>query len=202
VSIVGCDLSNIRDSGFTEVLVRENGLDRCGFQTWAFLPAMLFGAKQKWWGDRGKRTTPHEGLDLCLFNDTSGSLYRLEEGTRIPAMYDGTIVAIIDDFLGASIVLEHRPPKHCHPFLTIYGHMAVREVLQLRSTVREADIIGTLVDSGKSQVNIHPHLHVSLAWPSESASYDSLTWRDFNNPELFTMIDPLDAIGGPYRVIE
>jgi len=33
-------------------------------------------------------------------------------------MYAGTVVAIIDDFLGKSIVLEHRLPNNHGPFLT------------------------------------------------------------------------------------
>jgi murein DD-endopeptidase MepM/ murein hydrolase activator NlpD len=195
-------MNTIPDSRFTQYMVRENGLDRRGFQAWVFLRAMLFGAEDKWWGDRGRRAFPHEGLDFCLFSDASRSLFRLEEGTRIPAMYDGTVVAIIDDFLGASIVLEHRLPRHRDPFLTIYGHMAVRETLHVESAVREAEIIGTLAEPGTSPVRIHPHLHVSLARPSESASYNNLTWRDLNNPGLFTMIDPLAVMAGPYQVIE
>jgi hypothetical protein len=183
-------------------MVRENGLDRRGFRGWVFVPAMLFGAKDKWWGDRGKRISPHEGLDFCLFSGASSNLFHLEAGTRIPAMHDGTVVAIVDDFLGKSIVLEHRLSDHPSTFLTIYGHLAPRDALRLGNAVREADVIGTLADSGRSPVNIHPHLHVSHALPSESPSYDSLTWRDLNDPELFTMIDPLAVIGGPYRVIE
>ncbi len=200
--MIGCDMNNRRRSRFTEFMVRENGLDRRGFQTWVFLPGMLFRAEEKWWGDRGRRAFPHEGLDLCLFNGASCGLFRLKEGTRIPAMYDGTVVAIIGDFLGASIVLEHRIPRHRDPFLTIYGHVAVKKELQLESVVSEAEVIGTLADPRNSRVNIYPHLHVSLARPSERASYDSLTWPHFNNPSLFTLSDPLDVIGWPYRVVE
>jgi len=202
VSVIRCYMSIIPDSRFAECMVRENSLDRRGFQAWVFLRAMLFGAEDKWWGDRGGRAFPHEGLDFCLFSDASRSLFRLEEGTRIPAMYDGRVVAILDDFLGASIVLEHRLPRHRDPFLTIYGHMAVRETLHVGSAVREAEIIGTLTEPGTSPVRIHPHLHVSLDRPSESASYNNLTWRDLNNSGLFTMIDPLAVIGGSYRVVE
>jgi hypothetical protein len=195
-------MGNIPRGRFTDYMVRENRLDRRGFKAWVFVPAMLFGAEAKWWGDRGKRTSPHEGLDFHLFSDPSGNLLRLKEGTRIPAMYAGTVVAIIDDFLGKSIVLEHRLSDHRSPLLTIYGHVAARETLHVGSDVGETEIIGTLVDPIMSMVNIRPHLHVSLAWPSERASYDTLTWQDLDDPELFTMIDPLTVIGGAYRVIE
>jgi murein DD-endopeptidase MepM/ murein hydrolase activator NlpD len=183
-------------------MLRENGLDRRGFHAWAFLPGMLFNAGDKWWGDRGKRALPHEGLDLCLFKDRLGRFFRLDEGTRIPAMYGGTVVAIIDDFLGTSIVLEHMLPERGGPFLTIYGHTVAGEVLRLESAVRAGEIIGTLADSRKSKVHTHPHLHISLARPPGCAAYDSLAWRDLNNPKLFTMFDPLDVIDGPYLMID
>ena len=195
-------MGTIPRSRFTDHMVRENSLDRRGFKAWVFVPAMLFGAEAKWWGDRGKRTSPHEGLDCCLFSDPWGNLLRLKEGTRIPAMYAGTVVAIIDDFLGKSIVLEHRLPNNHGPFLTIYGHTVVKDTLHVGSTVNEAEIVGTLAGTSKSPVHVHPHLHVSLAQPSDRASYENLTWRHLSDPELFTMTDPLSVIGGPYRLIE
>jgi len=194
-------MNTIPESRFAEYIVRENGLDRRGFKEWVFLRTMLFSAEGKWWGDRGKRTSPHEGLDICLFSDASRSLLRLKEETRIPAMYDGQVVAIIDDFLGVSIVLEHGLTDHGGTFLTIYGHVVVREGLCAGKAVREAEVIGTLVDPGMSRGDIYSHLHVSLARPSVSASYAGLTWRDLNDSQLYTMIDPLAVIGGPYRVI-
>ncbi len=183
-------------------MVRENGLNRRGFEAWAFLPGMLFNAGDKWWGDGGKRTLPHEGVDFCLFKDRGGRFLRLGEGTTIPAMYSGTVVAILDDFLGTSIVIEHWLPRHGSPFLTIYGHTIMREALQLEGGVREGEVIGTLAGSRKHKVHISPHLHVSVARPSERAAYDGLAWRDLNNPGLFTMIDPLDVIDGPYLVLD
>ena len=194
-------MNAIPASRFTEFILRENGLDRHGFQAWAFLPGMLFKAGDKWWGDRGKRTLPHEGLDFFLFNNGWGRVLRLGEGTRIPAMYGGTVVAIIDHFLGKSIVLEHRFPELGGPLLTIYGHTVVGEVLQLNSAVGAGEIIGTLADSRRSKAHAHPHLHVSLARPSEGTTYDSLGWRYLNDPRFFTMIDPLDVIEGPYLVL-
>jgi len=62
------------------------------------------------------------------------------------------------------------------------------------STVNEAEIVGTLAGTSKSPVHVHPHLHVSLAQPSDRASYENLTWRHLSDPELFTMTDPLSVI--------
>jgi len=117
-------------------------------------------------------------------------------------MYDGTIVAIIDDFLGVSIVLEHKLPDLPGTFLSIYGHVVVRQGLHAGIAVREAENIGTLIDPGTSRSDIYPHLHLSLARPSGTVSPDRLSWRALNDPGLFTMMDPLAVIGGPHRVIE
>jgi hypothetical protein len=202
VRITGsCRTNAIPVSRFTDFMLRENGLDRHGFQAWVFLPGMLFNSREKWWGDRGKRTLPHEGLDFCLFND-GRRILRLGEETRIPAMYDGNVVAIIDDFLGRSIILSHRLPGNGGPFLTVYGHTVVKETLRLGSLVREGEIIGRLADSGKSKGPMYPHLHLSLARPARCADYTSLAWRDLDNPGLFTMIDPHEVIDGPYLLLD
>jgi len=116
-------------------------------------------------------------------------------------MYAGTVVAIIDDFLGSRL-------SSSTGSLTIAAitydlrSCGCEGSAASRSVVRESEIIGTLVGPGTSFVHIYPHLHVSLAWPSERASYENLTWRHLSDPELFTMIDPLSVIGGPYRLIE
>ncbi len=39
-----------QDSGFSDCLVRCNGLSRAGFEEWVFYPGMLFGALEAWWG--------------------------------------------------------------------------------------------------------------------------------------------------------
>jgi murein DD-endopeptidase MepM/ murein hydrolase activator NlpD len=195
-------MNTMRLSRFTQSMIRENGLDLRGFQTWAFLPGMLFKSGEKWWGDRGKRAIVHEGVDFCLFGDRSGRLFGLDQGTKIPAMYTGTVVAIMNDFLGISVVLEHRFPDSDGLFLTIFGHMVVREGLRLKNTVRESEIIGTLIDSRKSRTDIQPHLHVSVARPSGNSTYGNLSWGDLNNPSLFTMIDPLDLIEGRHLVLD
>ena len=117
-------------------------------------------------------------------------------------MYEGTVVAMIDDFLGASIVLEHRLPEIGRPMLTVYGHTVVRETLLVGDAVGEGEVIGETAHGRKSKVLIDPHLHVSLALPLSLAAYDRLSWQDLNNPRFFAMMDPLDVIGGPYLVLD
>ncbi len=188
-------------SRFSEFIVRENQLDRCGFRGWAFVPGMLFNRSEKWWGDGGQRALPHEGVDFCLFRDGLGALLRLDAGTLIPAMYDGVVVALIDDFLGTTIVLEHRRRGAGAAFLTVYGHTDPRKTLQPGSRVTEAEIIGRIAAPGKSNASALPHLHVSVVLPLAEAFHDRLTWHNLVDPTLFTLIDPLDVITGPHFIL-
>ena len=91
---------SLRNTRFTEFLIQKNALDKGGFKEWVFCPGMLFNSTDKWWGDQGKRDKPHEGLDLCLYKDRKDTILRLGEKAKVPAIYDGRVVRIVDDFLG------------------------------------------------------------------------------------------------------
>ena len=95
------------DCLFTRRLVAINNLDSDGFSHWLFHPGMFFLDENKWWGDGGRRRVPHEGVDLCFYRTAGAENRRLAPRTRIPAMADGRVLAIIDDFLGKSIILHH-----------------------------------------------------------------------------------------------
>jgi len=92
--VKGADVDNmdftktrsLRNSRFTEFLIRKNALDQGGFNGWVFCPGMLFNSTDKWWGDHGKRDKPHEGLDLCLYKDREDTILRLGEKAKVPAI--------------------------------------------------------------------------------------------------------------------
>jgi murein DD-endopeptidase MepM/ murein hydrolase activator NlpD len=177
---------------FTEVIIRENALDERGFEEWIFFPGMLFNALDKWWADQGKRKKPHEGLDLCLYRDRRNRVHRLDEKTKIPAMYDGVVVRIVNDFLGKSVIIEHALSDSDNgKFCTIYGHTNPHAGLRVGRIVKQGDIIATLADSGKSKANILPHLHISLGWKSGFISYDEFDWETMGVTDTLTLLDPL-----------
>ena len=113
--VKGADVDNVdfirtpslKNTRFTEFLIRKNALDKGGFKGWVFCPGMLFNSTDKWWGDQGKRDKPHEGLDLCLYKDREDKILRLGEKAKVPVIYDGIVVRIVDDFLGKSVIIEH-----------------------------------------------------------------------------------------------
>ena len=193
---------SLRYTRFTEFLIQKNALDKGGFKGWAFYPGMLFHSTDKWWGDRGKRGKPHEGLDLGLYMDRKDRILRLGEKAKIPVMYDGKVVRVVDDFLGKSVIIEHLFSNHDNNRLcTIYGHTIPEDHLHVGNIVKAGDVIATLADSTRSKTNIFPHLHISLGWASKAISYDRLDWKNIGPPNALTLLDPLQVIDGHYLIL-
>jgi hypothetical protein len=193
----------LRKTRFTEFLIRANALDKDGFEQWIFRPGMLFNGLNKWWGDQEKRDKPHEGLDLCLYRVQRGRILRLDEKTKIPVIYDGVVVRIVNDFLGRSVIIEHSTSDSDNSrFCTIYGHTNPSDDLHIGRIVKRGDIIATLADASKSKANIFSHLHISLGWASKVDSYDKLDWETIGALNTLKLLDPLDVIDWPYLVLE
>ncbi len=196
-------IPSLRKTRFTEYLVQENALHGHGFQEWIFYPGMLFNAADKWWGDQGKRDKPHEGLDLCPYRDRRGKMRRLDNKTKIPVIYDGTVVGIINDFLGKSVIIEHGfTDRDNNRFCTIYGHINPHKSLHVGKTLKEGDIIATLADLRNSKVTTPSHLHISLGRAHKFISYDKLDWKTMGAPNTLNLMDPLHVLGWRYRVLK
>ena len=185
------------------MLIEENALDQSGFEHWIFCQGMLFNSPDKWWGDHGRRDFPHEGIDLCLYQDRSGKIRRIDEKTRIPVMHDGVVRAMFKDYLGQAVIVEHENSGSKNErFISVYAHTNPRFAIEPGVIVKEGDIIATLAGTGNSKANILPHLHFSLGLPSKSFSYDGLVWNIFRNPLMITLLDPLAAIDWPYQAMD
>jgi Peptidase family M23 len=193
---------SLKNTRLTELLIQKNALDPGDFKGWVFCPGMLFHSTDKWWGDRKKRDKPHEGLDLCFYKDRSDTILRLGETAKVPAIYDGIVVGMIDDFLGKSIIMEHVFPGGDKKRLcTIYGHTLPKDHLRVGSLVKQGDVMATLADAGRFKTNIFPHLHLSLGWTSELISYDRLDWENISDPNTMTLLDPLQIIDWHYFIL-
>ena len=193
------------------MLIASNNLDRDRFERWIFCHGMLFNSPDKWWGDHGLRDFPHEGIDLCLFQDRTAKIHRISETTRIPAMQDGVVKAMFKDYLGIAIIIEHEPADdNIERLLSVYAHTDPHPKIEASVSVKEGDIgrivkqgniIATLADTSHSKANILPHLHFTLGLVSESFSYKGFVWNTIRKPELITLLDPLAVIDRPYQAL-
>ena len=188
---------------FTEMLIAANGLDAGDFQSWVFCPGMLFNSPRKWWGDRGRRDFPHEGIDFCLYKDDLGRMLRLDQKTRIPVMHDGVVRAMFDDFLGRAVIIEHENDQSASgKYLSAYAHTKPLDGIKPGVVVQKGDIIATIADTSRSKAKIAPHLHFSLGHPSPDLAFEPFVWNDMRNPELIRLLNPRGLIDWPCQVLD
>ena len=178
-------------SRFMNFLLDSNRPQMEGFKNWVFHPGMLFDSWETWWGEEKKRAVPHQGLDLCRFEDSHGLIKKVNHRTKIPATFTGVIVKIDQDFLGKSIYLSHEIFTHGGSQLyTIYGHTHPLKSLEPWDQVAEGEIIATIsACSGKKPI-VPAHLHISFAWIPRGLAPNHLTWKNLGLDRRITLIDP------------
>jgi murein DD-endopeptidase MepM/ murein hydrolase activator NlpD len=165
------------------------------FKQWIFLPGMLFDSGEKWWGDRGRRSTPHEGLDLCSFMERNGIVKALDRHTEIPAAFAGEIVKIVGDFLGKSIYIGHAIfDDRGRQLYSAYGHCTPRHSLKVGGQVAEGEAIATISDLGGKKLAILPHVHITFAWVPKLIKISDLNWDSLRKNPGITLIDPLRVL--------
>jgi hypothetical protein len=193
---------NMGTTGFSEHFVGANGLGERDFEEWVLCPGMLFGASGEWWGDRRRRRTPHEGLDLCYYADGQGGLHGLDEGARIPVLYDGVVVCAIDDFLGKSLIVNHDLADiGTARFCTIYAHTEPESGICTGRMVVQGEAIARVAGVGKSKSRACPHVHISAGMVSSDTPWGELDWQNMGDPGVMTLMDPLQFVDR-YRLVE
>ncbi len=152
---------------------------------------MLFEAHKKWWGDFGPRKTRHEGLDLVLYEDKNGGLQTLSSGTRVSAMYDGTVKLILQDFIGFSIFVAHqeRSPEGWLLY-SVYGHLKPNPNLQIGMRVQKEEVLGTIAKP-RQESSLLAHLHLTLAWLNPALNTEELSWKALSSKQNAVLLDPL-----------
>jgi murein DD-endopeptidase MepM/ murein hydrolase activator NlpD len=174
-----------------------------GFREWIFCPGMLFQSTDKWWGKRGKRNRPHEGLDLLVYLDHEGTTRHIDETFPIPMLADGRIVGVMPDFLGESIIVEHPSPEgKTENILTMYGHTHPLKHVKPGVAMKKDDIVAMVAGRGQTAFTMSPHLHITIARTLSPVSYDTLTWDVISIFESLVLLDPLDFINFPFMVVE
>ncbi len=184
-------MNNYLKSSFTQAFVRLNRLDELGFVRWTFKAGMEFAAERKWWQSAGSRPTPHEGLDICCFENRVGQVMYLTEKNLVPGMFDGTVVNIFEDLLGRSILLAHDFLNTGQRLYSIYAHTVPQKTLQVKSRIKEGEPIATI--SPTEHMDIRPHLHLSVIRAQEADIAD-LDWETIHKAHGVTLCNPSDFL--------
>jgi hypothetical protein len=165
-----------------------------------FHPGMLFESGEKWWGDLGRRHAPHEGIDLCLYRSGSGRFHPLPPETAVPVFAPGRILAVIDDFLGRTVFVQHEIPQEpSRPFLSIYAHIIPLPDIEAGLALDAGRVIGRISDSPRLPSGMLPHLHLSVGHLAPGLDAASLSWPRLNKREGIHLLDPLASITLPKR---
>jgi murein DD-endopeptidase MepM/ murein hydrolase activator NlpD len=178
-------------SPFHGLLIRWNGLDVKGFAAWEFLPGMRFNERAAWWRGGADRGGAHEGLDICWFRTVDGRRLSLGAGARVPVIYAGDVVSIVDDFLGASVFVAH---AHCEGrgrrLHTVYGHLDPRAGLTPGVLIDDLDAVGTIAETSGAKSSVPPHLHITMALIEREGAPDRLDWATLRESGRALLLDP------------
>jgi hypothetical protein len=176
-------------SHFTENLVRHNTLS---FSKWLFEPGMLFLSEMTWWGEKGFRKHRHNGLDLHSYAADDGIVRTLNEGMKVPLLFDGTIVRSIKDFLGYTFFVVHDIYDSSSQLFTVYGHLQPAEFFCEGKYLHEGDVFATM--AGTEGAVVPAHIHLSLAFIPETIRTEALTWKTLDEDERILFVDPRNLI--------
>jgi murein DD-endopeptidase MepM/ murein hydrolase activator NlpD len=175
--------------GFCQQLASLNGLEEKGFAHWVLHPGMLFGSSLKWWKPGGTRPSPHEGVDLCLYATRSGTTDFLTAGMTVPAPVTGTVVGVISDFLGSSVVIQATDD-----LVFILAHLHALPDIQSRAQVQAGEPVGGIADPNDRPAHLLPHVHLSVGHPHPGSDPGLLSWPDINRRRGLRLFDPLQIL--------
>ena len=170
--------------------LEEQNICLAGMKILYLYPGMEFRSEIKWWPDKGVRFTPHEGVDICYYTNSTGKECKVTSEFRVPVMATGRIVAISKDYLGETVFLDHQYDQLSR-FLSIYAHITPRPDLKTGDMVCVGDVIGTVADTTGKKNRIPAHLHISLMTISKAVPAKKFDWDMISYPEDAKLIDPL-----------
>jgi len=178
-------------SNYLKAISHVNGLGNGRGVEWLFHCGMLFSSWDKWWGDFKYRQSVHEGIDITYYRTYSGAIYHFDTSIKVPAVDDGIIINICDDFLGQTLVVEH---KNLYGFSTrvlfVYAHIIPEEWVKIDRTIQKKSIIARVCDTDRNPL-LPPHLHLScFEVPNEIHTKD-LDWNLFSKNHGFNLIHPV-----------
>jgi murein DD-endopeptidase MepM/ murein hydrolase activator NlpD len=183
---------SLAPSAFNLLLIRWNGLDIAGFSAWEFLPGMRFGERTAWWRGGSDRDGVHEGLDICWYRAVDGRRLSLGAGARVPVIYGGEVVSVVEDFLGASVFVAHtRRDGEGRRLHTVYGHVRPHPGLEPGIVLSDGDPVGTIANAAGRGSAAPPHLHLTVALIEREGGPERLDWDALRDRSRVLLLDPM-----------
>ena len=177
------------------------GDDTPGFSRWIFFPGMLFGSDVTWWAGTGIRKSPHEGVDFLYYTDNDANAHRIRSDASVCAIADGIIDAIIEDFLGSTIIVRSRNPEDNAVLLYLYAHTMPVFASRPGRVVRAGEVMASLAPLRRPAAGLAPHLHLSVARLVHDISAGLLRWETISRDPSLELMDPLGYLSCPYGVL-
>lgn len=170
---------------------RGNGLGDSRKVLWLFHCGMLFSSKDKWWGDFKLRHSPHEGIDITYYRTYPDEMHTFDDSIKIPAMDDGIILNICDDFLAQTLVVEHKNSIDFNQrILFVYAHIIPEKNLKAGHIIKKKDVIARVCDTHKNP-QLPPHLHFSCFEVLKNVQPEHLNWNLFSKNRDVNLIHPV-----------
>ncbi|MBW2654603.1 MAG: M23 family metallopeptidase [Deltaproteobacteria bacterium] len=161
-----------------------NGMGNGQKIQWLFHCGMLFLSKDKWWGDFKFRHSAHEGIDITYYRIRPDKLHNFDNSIRVPAMENGIILNICNDFLGQTLVVEHENSLLFNRrLLFAYAHIIPEKNLKIGQVVKKGQVIATVCDTYKNP-QLPPHLHFSCFEVLKKIPPEHLDWNLFFSDNL------------------
>lgn len=167
-------------------LLQRNLKINCLDGTWYFKNGMEFGNEYLWWGECKKRLVPHEGIDLGYVEKNS-EIIQVPPNFIIHNFIKGTVVRVIDDFIGKSVFIKHSKTIDKKELFSIYGHI---EANIKSESLKSFDDIGRIA----SKKGIPRHYHYSLALIPCNIENEMLDWKIINSIRQVEFINPINYI--------
>lgn len=137
-----------------------------GFEYWIFHSGMLFGDCIEWWGEHSRRRTEHEGCDFAKGWKPGAGISHIPEGVPVRAIAEGEVIAMLDDFLGKTVVVRHPAITRSNGdvFHTLLSH--IQPLIKESGTAAKGQILGKV--SKSTNARVPAHLHMTGAWIPET----------------------------------
>lgn len=167
---------------------------------WLFYEGMLPASPAKWWDDFGIRATPHEGMDITYYrlNRPQGSacskadcpVMQFNPTIQVPAMAEGTVINICDDFVEKTIVVRYLFNTATNSqVLFAYAHINPGPQMSTGQSIRKNEIIATIAPNRKNP-GLPCHLHISCMEVPDNVPAERLNWDLFTQQDQVCLINP------------